>query len=164
MHASSSKVPSSVWQAGPLVRHTVPDNIHLELLGLRVDLPGAEVVLEDMHKEGTTLLPEDWVSSGLSATADLLVPEMQTLLRRETLLTNELLRHFWACLLMRTSPMREKKTEELKEALEKQYTKLEHMQEAARTSDRGIFTLFLRPVRRAIDTALEALPKEVVAG
>lgn len=59
------------------------------------------------------------------------------------------------------SASREKKATKLKETLDAKYNQLERMQHAAQPSERQIVAQFLRPVRQAIDTALEAYDREM---
>lgn len=77
------------------------------------------------------------------------------------MVSNELLRHFWSCLPVKASAAREKRAARLKETLDARFTQLERMQDAAQPGDRQIVAQFLRPVKQAIDAALEAYEVEL---
>lgn len=81
--------------------------------------------------------------------------------RQAALVCNELLRHFWSSLPVNASASREKRVTKLKETLDAKFTQLERMQDAAQPSDRQIVAQFLRPVKQAIDAALEAYEAEM---
>eukprot|EP00873_Tetraselmis_striata_P022489 jgi/Tetstr1/442753/TSEL_030841.t2 len=83
---------------------------------------------------------------------DVLLPALQNELRKQAMMANELLRHFWA-LFPVSSAARAKKLERLKDALSKQYDHLQAMQEAAHGSDRIYISQVLRPCMQALDAA-----------
>mmetsp|Transcript_11078 Transcript_11078/g.26273 ORF Transcript_11078/g.26273 Transcript_11078/m.26273 type:complete len:120 (+) Transcript_11078:1840-2199(+) len=90
---------------------------------------------------------------------DVLLPMMLKELRKQAMLVNELLRHFWA-LFPVSSPARAQKLERIKDSLSKQYDHLVAMQEAAHGVDRNYISQVLRPCMQALDAAFSKYDTE----
>ena len=92
--------------------------------------------------------------------AQLLVPQLQSVLRETVLTSNELLRHFWGAFPL-SSPGREARALRLKQALADQFDRTTAMQESSHGTERARITQLLRPLRHALDTALAKHDREV---
>ena len=127
-----------------------------------VDAGAAARVLSELCQQWSSAsLPLGGPQAGAGGDpAQLLVPQLQSVLRETVLTSNELLRHFWGAFPL-TSPAREARALRLKRALADQFDRTTAMQESSHGTERARITQLLRPLRHALDTALAKHDREV---
>ena len=126
-----------------------------------VDAGAAARVLSELCQQWSTAsLPLGGTQAVNGDPAQLLVPQLQSVLRETVLTSNELLRHFWGAFPL-TSPAREARALRLKQALADQFDRTTAMQESSHGTERAHITQLLRPLRHALDTALAKHDRKV---